>query len=414
MNFLMYYVLRKLFVRLEFKENKIILEKGIILRRKSVLPLKSVVRVTAERSPLLRIFAAKKITVYTVNGKITFYLYKNEPLPFLPEIRSVPLRPRFSAIMFGAFADTRALGGIALLAAFLRRLSRLFGGEYFDKLTAAISDTAETLTNALSALHIAVPKIAAVLAVFVLAAWSLAFAKKLMRLANLCAARHGNLLRVRSGVITLYEHTLVLNASAVTVSPLSAVLAKRAPVYLRGVMIFPSAPSDKAPKILRALCRLSTGNIPQIKPPRSSLFGFIAAPFWWAVGLSAALAFVYLTRQLREAMLLKTVLYCAFIVSLYAVVVCWIYMRRSGISVGETTVGVSLRSGLRLIAVTAPRETVVESALSQSVFQRGDGLCHVRLSTAERQRLTARHLVKSEIPRHTPFRLLGLPRPPIR
>ncbi|GEM_PF-495496 len=414
MNFLMYYVLRKLFVRLKFEENEIILEKGIILRRKSVLPLKSIIRVSSERSPLLRIFAAKKITVYAVRGRITFYLRKNEPLPFLPEIRSVPLRPRFSAVLFGAFADTRALGGIALLAAFLRRLSRLFGGEYFDKVTAAISDTAETLTNALSALHIAVPKIAAVLAVFVLAAWSLAFAKKLLRLANLCAARHGNLLRVRNGAITLYEHTLVLNASAVTISPLSAVLAKRAPVYLRGVMIFPSVPAANAAKIIRTLCGITIDNAAQIKPPRSSFFGFIATPFWWTVGLSAALAFVYLTKQLREAMLLKTVLYCAFIVSLYAVAVCWIYMIRSGLSVGETYIRVSSRRGLRLIAVTAPRETVVESALSQSVFQRGDGLCHVRLSTAERQRLTARHLVKSEIPRRTPFRLLGLPRPPIR
>lgn len=404
MNFLMYYILRKLFVRLEFTEDEIFLERGIILRRKSVLPLKSIVRVSAERPLLLRIFAAKKITVYAVRGKITFYLRKTEPLPFLPEVRSVPLKPRFSAVIFGAFADTRALGGIALLAAFLRRISSIFGGEYFDGIINAISDTAETLTNALSVLHIAVPRIAAVLAVFVLAAWSLAFARKLLRLANLRAARHGDLLRVQSGVITLYEHTLVLNsAAAVTVSPLSAVLAKRSPVYLRGVMIFPSAPSASAPKIIHALCNIPVDSTPQIKPPRSSFFGFCAAPFWWAVGLSAALVLVYLSENFRSAMLLKTVLYSALIVSLYAVLVCFVYMKNSGISAGKSSVKVSQRRALRLFTNIVPRGTIIENTVSQSIFQKSSGLCTCRLATVERTKLTARHLIKNEIPRYTPF-----------
>lgn len=404
MNFLLYYILRRFFVRLEFSENEIILEKGIFLRRKSVLPLKSIVRVSSERPLLLRIFAAKKITVYAVRGKITLYLRKTEQLPFLPEIRSVPLKPRFSAVMFGAFTDTRALGGIALLAAFLRRISSIFGGEYFDNIISAISDTAETLTNALSMLHIAVPRIAAVLAVFVLAAWSLAFVRKLLRLANHRAARHGNLLHVQSGVITLYEHTLVLNsAAAVSVSPLSAVLAKRAPIYLRGVMIFPSAPSDKAPKIIRALCNIPVDNVPQIKPPKSSFFGFCAAPFWWAVGLSAALVLVYLSKSFRRAMLLKTVLYCALIISLYAVLVCLAYMKHSGIAAGKSAVSVSSRRSLRLFTSVVPRGTIVENTVSQSLFQKRGGLCNCRLATAERTRFTARHLVKNEIPRYTPF-----------
>lgn len=404
MDFLLYYILRKLFVRLEFTENEIILERGIIIRRKSVLPLKNIVRVSGERSLIMRIFGAKKIIAFAVRGKIAFYLRKNEPLPFIPEIRSLPLKPRFSAVMFGAFTDTRALGGIALFAAFLRRISAIFGGEYFDNIISAISDTAETLTSALSVMHIAVPRIAAVLTVFVLAAWSLAFLRKLLRLANLRASRHGNILRVKSGVITLYEHTLVLNSAAPTaVSPLSAVFAKRAPIYLRGVMICPSAPSDKAPKIIRALCNIPVENAPMIKPPMSSFFGFCAAPFWWAVGFSAALALVYLSDNFRSAMLLKTVLYSALIVSLYAVLVCFVYMRHSGIAAGKTSVKVAQRRTLRLFTSAVPRGTIVQNTVSQSVFQKRGGLCTCRLATAERTRLTARHLIKSEIPRYTTF-----------
>ncbi|MDE7362992.1 MAG: PH domain-containing protein [Oscillospiraceae bacterium] len=404
MNFLLYYLLRRFFVQLSFTDNALLLEKGLILRRKSVLPLGNIVRVSTERSLVHRILAAKKVTIYAVRGKLTFYLRGSETLPFLPEIRSPSIRPRFSELLSGAFFDTRALGGIALLAAFLRRLSSLFGGEYFDRVMSAISDTAETLTNTLSALHIAVPKIAAVLAVFILAAWALAFARKLLRLSRFRAARHGGLLRVQSGVITLYDDLLVLNsASPVTVSPLSAILAKRAPIYLRGVMIFPSAPSNKAPKITRALCNIPVDNAPQIKPPLSAFMGFCAAPLWWAAGLSGGLTLVYLSKWFRSAMLLKTVLYCGLIVSLYTVMVSLLCMLHSGLAAGERTVKLSMHRGLRLYTYTVPHRTIVEETFSQSIFQRRSGLCHFRLATSERLRLTARQLIKSEIPRYTPF-----------
>ncbi|MBD5384605.1 MAG: PH domain-containing protein [Ruminococcaceae bacterium] len=403
MNLLLYYFLRKIFVRLDFTEKYIYLRKGVILRRFSVIPLSGIVRVTSERSLIMRIFGAKKIIVFTIRGKVTFYLRKSEKLPFLPEIRSVSIKPRFSEVMFGAFADTRALGGIALLAAFLRRLSSLFGGEYFDRVMSAISETAETLSNALSVLHIAVPRMAALLAVFVLAAWSLAFARKLLRLAKLRAARHGGILRVQSGVITLYDHTLVLNSAAVSVSPLSAMLAKRAPLYLRGVMIYPAVSKARSAKMIRVLCGILIDRAPQLKPPKSSFFGFCAAPFWWSIGFSAALALVYISDSLRSAMLLKTALYCGLIVSLYAVAVSLVCMSRSGLTVGEHTVKLSMRRGLRLFAYSVPHRTIVEETFSQSIFQRRSGLCHIRLATAERSRLTARQLIKSEIPRYTPF-----------
>ncbi|MBD5130182.1 MAG: PH domain-containing protein [Ruminococcaceae bacterium] len=403
MNLLLYYFLRKLFVKLYFTEKYIYLKKGVILRRLSVIPLDRVVRVTSERSLIMRIFGAKKMIVFTVSGNVTFYLRKSEDLPFLPEIRSVPVRPRFSEVIFGAFADTRALGGMALLAAFLRRISAIFGGEYFDRVMYALSETAETLSDALSLLHIAVPGIAALLAVFVLAAWSLAFARKLLRLANLRAARHGSLLRVQSGVITLYDHTLVLNSAAVTVSPLSAILAKRAPVYLRGVMIHPAARRAKSAKMIRALCGIPVDGAPKLKPPRSSFLGFCAAPLWWTVGFAAMLALVYISDGLRYAMLLKTALYSGLMISLYAVAVSLVCMSRSGLTVGERTVKLSMRRGLRLYAYSVPKVTLAEETISQSVFQRRSGLCHFRLATAERSRLTARQLIKSEIPRCTPF-----------
>lgn len=400
MNLLLYYFLRRFFVKLKITEKYLYYRKGLILRRFCVIPLENIVRASAERSLVLRIFGAKKITVFTVRGKISFYLHKSEPLKFLPEIHHDPvsLKPRFSEIVFGAFADTRALGGIALLSAVLRRLSRLFGGEYFDSVINAISDTAESLTNVLSAMHIAVPKIAAVLAVFVLAAWSLAFARKLLRLANFRSSRCGNLMRVQSGVITLYEHTLVLNSAApVIASPLSAILLKRAPIYLRNVMIYPTVSNAKAEKLLRTLCGIAAENAPRIKPPKPAFFGLCAVPFWWAVGFSVLLAFVYFSGTLRSAMLLKTALYCGLIVSLYCIAVSLVCMSRSGIAFGKSVIRFSTRRGLRLFEYSVPRLAIAENTVSQSVFQRQTELCNIRVITLERLRITARQLPNCQL-----------------
>ena len=75
MNLLLYFFLRKIFVKLDFTEKYIYQRKGIILRCFSVMLLSAVVRVTVERSLIMRIFGAKKITVFTVRGKLTFYLH---------------------------------------------------------------------------------------------------------------------------------------------------------------------------------------------------------------------------------------------------------------------------------------------------------------------------------------------------
>ncbi len=264
----------------------------------------------------------------------------------------------------------------------------------------AISDTAESLANVLSAMHIAVPKIAAVLGVFVLAAWTLAFVRKLLRLASFRLSRGGGLLRIQSGVITLYEHTLVLNSAApVVVSPLSAILAKRAPIYLRGVMIYPAVSRTRAAELIRTLCSIPDDGAPRLKPPRSSFFGFCAVPFWWSVGFTAMLALVYISDSLRSAMLLKTALYCGLIVSLYRIAVSLVCMSRSGLTIGKRSVQLSTRRGLRLFEYALPIKAITENTVSQSVFQRPTGLCNFRIVTRERVRITARQLLKREIPR---------------
>lgn len=401
MNFLLYYILRKLFVKLDFSDKEISLEKGLLLKRAAILPLSSIVRVTVRRTLVMRVFRAKEITLFTLGGKLTFYLRRNENPTFLPEPPSTAFKPRFRDVMFGAFIDTRALGGLFVFTAVLRRFSAIFGGEYFDRLISALVKTAEELEKALDFFRITVPRIAVTLGVFALGSWIFAYIRKLLRLSRFRITRKNGLLFVKSGAVTLYEHTLVPNyAAAVYCDALTTVISERAPLYLRGVMICPCVKRKHLPHVLKRLCGLK---VPQKKlaSPKRAFFGHVAAPLSWFGAFSALLAAAHFSD--RPAMLLKTVLYCGIAVSLYAAALYLLYMSRSGIAVGEECAAVSARRGLRLYTAVFSVGAVNRVKNSQSVFQKRSGLCNFKLYTADREKFTARQLPKIECLRRTPF-----------
>ena len=392
MNLLLYYVLRRLFVKLRFSDDEISLEKGLILKRASVMPLSSVVKVTSRRTLIMRLFRAKEVTVSTLGGEIMFYLSKNERLPFLPEKRSHSIRPRFREVMFGAFIDTRALSGLLVFTAVLRKFNAIFGSEYFNKLVTALTRTADELEKVLGFFRVAVPRILVTLAVFALGAWTFAFIRKLTRLCRFGVSKNGGLIFVRSGVFTLYEHSLVLNsAAAISCDTVSTLIMHRAPLYFRGVMICPCVKRSELVKTLKTLCGAYA---PQnrLASPKRAFFGHIAAPLSRFVVFAALIVLAYCSDY--SALLLKTVLYSAAIVNLYAAALYLLYMSRSGIAFGKDVTAVTARRGLRLYTAVFPNDIIEQKAVSQSLFQRRPELCNVKLALVERRKFTVRQIRK--------------------
>lgn len=388
MKFLLYYILRKFFVRLDFSDDRIFLQKGFFIKRAAALPISAIIKITSRRTVLMRIFRAKEITVFTLGGKLKFYLPKSEQLPFLPEKRSVCLKPRFREIALGAFIDTRALGGIFIFSAVLRRISTVLGGEYSKKIIAAIANTANELERTLKFFRITVPKIALTVAVFAFSAWIFAFIRKVIRLSRFRVSRKSGFLFIDSGIFTLYEHALVLNSAAVYCDTLLTFLAKRAPLYLRGVMISPCVKREKLSKTLKALCGLKMPP-PEISPPKRAALGYIAAPLFYIGLFASALIAAYFLPF--SAALLKTVLYCGLFLNVYSAALYLLYMRRSKAGFAKFS-ALAARRGRRLYTVVFPTDVIDCVTLSQSIFQKRKGLCNCKLSLIEHQAFVARQL----------------------
>lgn len=406
MNLLLYYVLRKLFVKLRFSDDEVSLEKGLIIKRVSVMPLSSVVKMTSRQTLTMRLFRAKEITLSSLGGELVFWLRRNEHLPFLPESRSETVRPRFRDAVFGAFIDTRALSGLFLFTAVLRKFNTIFGSEYFDRLITALKITADELERILGFFRVTVPRILITLAVFALGAWTFAFVRKLLRLCSFSVSRSRGLIFVSSGVITLYEHALVLNSAtgtsaAISCDTVSTLITKRAPLYFRGVMIYPCVKRGELAKTLKDLCGITLPKN-RLASPKRAFFGHIAAPLFWFGVFAVLIVLAY--RSGYSVMLLKTVLYSGAIVKLYTVILYLFYSARSGIARHGNITAVTARRGLRLYTAVFSRDTVKQSAVSQNIFQKRSGLCNATLRLLERRKFTLRQIPNSEYLRRIPFR----------
>ena len=199
---------------------------------------------------------------------------------------------------------------------------------------------------------------------------------------------------VRSGLFTLYEHILVQYNAAVTHinSPVS-LLVKRAPVYLRDVMIYPCA--DRKDFVRLSHIILGGERIKAVKPvrtPMKAFLGYCAVPLCWSGVFAALLTFIYVSEELRGAQLIKTALYGGLFVSLYSAVICLFYIRHSGISFNKRLCVLGVKRSLRMYTAVFPKDTIEVGTISQSVFQRRSGLCNFKISTSQKQGFNLKQL----------------------
>lgn len=392
MKFLLFYILRRFFVRLEYADEKITLTKRIVIEKTAVIPLSAIIKTVTEISPIMRVFRAKKVTVCTLNGKAEFFLRADEQPPFLPKMPEHCIRPRFFEIVFGAFIDTRALAGIVFFAAMLQKIGGIVGGSYFDGIISALMTTAEKLSETLLLIHIAVPRIMAFAAAFATFSWIFAFLSKLIRLSGYRLSKSGKFVFVKSGAITLYETALVQNTNALLLRKTAVCMfIKRFPVYYGADMIFPAASEITFAKISDRFFGIPNEDAALFKTPPSKIFGHITVPFW-AFIISSALLFMFYYLNLNEAQILKTVLYCAVFSSGYITVFGIALVKNAKSSFGDVCIKLSFRRGTALYSVFFPREISRGFALSQNIFQRASSLCDCKAFTVGRKSFRARQL----------------------
>ena len=150
MEFLMYFVLRRIFVRTEFSRDMITVTRGLIFRRRYDIPLSAVTKIEIRRTPAIRLFRCRRVEVSTLSGGVYFYLHIREEMPFLPEYTGASVRARPLQSAAGAFVDTRAFSGVITFALLLDRTGSVFGSDSFSRIMSAMFGAAEEVRKMLA------------------------------------------------------------------------------------------------------------------------------------------------------------------------------------------------------------------------------------------------------------------------
>lgn len=305
------------------------------------------------------------------------------------------MKPHFSSVLAGAFTQTKALGGTVLFSVTITRFGSLFGSVYYDTLSKLIKDTANGLDELLRTLRIAVPRLTAVLAVFVAAAWLFAFVRNLIHLSRYTVVFGRNALTVRHGVITLYETIFPSDTiDSVTVRDTAATLfTGAAPIYRSGHLLIPPLRGEKRRKALQLLCSAPCTVLKAVPPPRA-IMGHIAVPLGWGSVGAALLVLTYLT---VSDPVLRTLLWGWLWVSVWFCFLYGAYMRRSGMSECGAALVIAARRRTELITAYIPLRGCACFRAESNPFQRRSGICDVRIFAVGRIKLRLRNVCRSDI-----------------
>lgn len=400
MDFWLYFVLRRIFLRTELSPGNIVVTKGLLLRRRCEIPFAAVTKIEIRRTLVLRLLRGKRVEISTLSGGVFFYMRNNERLPFLPDYDGIHIKAGVFQSIAGAFVDTRALSGVITFGLFLNRIGGVFGSESFDRIMSAMLGAAEGLSQTLGALHIGVPRITALAAVFVGAAWLFVFFRKALGMLRFRLSCESGFITIQRGVFTLYEYRLVRNnlTACLRCDTLTTLLLRSAPLYCHDVMLFPPVSRRTADRILSKMCRLPLPQEGRIKPPFSAIFGHCAVPLGWLAGFAAALALTFIAEPIG-ADLVQSLLWSGVVISLWFTVTYAIYMRMSGASREHGMTGLAFRRGARLYTAVIPDVKIPMKKIGRNIFQKFSGMCDITLAVAGRRRYKLRNVPHRDIER---------------
>lgn len=363
MDILLYFILRRIFVRMEFTPERICVSKGLILRRRFEIPLTAITKIETRRTPLLRLLHAKRVDITAFNGGVRIYLRRDERLPFVPDYVGAGVGAAALQSVLGAFADTRALGGVITFVLLLNRISAVFGSESFNRLMTVFLGAAEEVAKTFALLRIAVPRAAAFAGVFIAAAWTTVFLKKAAGFMRFRLSCERGFITVRRGIFTLYECRLVRNniTEFVRCDTAATLLFRAAPLYVHKVMIHPAANRLTAQRISAKLCEIP---LPQFKrkPTFSLVFRHCKAPL-------AQLGVFLLALTAVHTDLLRSLLWCGAAISAWYVSVYAAYALRSGISYADGTAGFASRKAARLYTAAVPAACIAALSIKGVAFR---------------------------------------------
>lgn len=376
-------VLRWLFFTVSFREDCVIVDSGIIIRRNAVMPVEKISVSYTERNLFLAMFGAVSARIDTDSGfkkKADFEIYfskKNAALyesVIQPEKRgAVCYRSRFAMAVIMALANASALTGLIVLAPAVKRSGELLGNSIDNRLR-------DTLTFANALLGKIVPPAATVIAVIFVAGFGVSFLLTLFRYMPFKLFDSGEKITVEHGLMA--HHRTVISRNAINAVIINIPPVMRAMRFCwvgvsaagygkkRGEseVVLPAVNLRQANDFQLGVFDISTEDKYDLTCPKRTMKRTLFMPsLLLAVSIITELTLA-LMFEMFSGMIVLIMTFIQFII-LYLISVRVDYQKRGGVSIYD---GVTMRSYKRLTIkkMRVKKDKTCMITLSQGPFER--------------------------------------------
>lgn len=386
-------------IKYHLDETGIYYTSGILFKRQILLPAYKISCLSMVQPFWLRPFHIAKIRLDTIarsrnTADIVLYLKESEAKRILslrtqPSVRRSGLlceyRPPMLSVVFLSLFTSNSFIGILLIATFVSQAGQILGKELSDLLIL----TFEQLSRQMA---FGIPPIAAAAAMILLFGWVVAFALNLLQTKGLETRRTEQTLHIKGGVITQKEYSLYMDdISFVDVrQSLLTRLLRLYSVFVNAIglgkeksdiaAIVPFSTQQRALSQLTLLLPEYKDSQRQLKPNAGAIFKFILEPLWPCLLIpAAALAAPWFLPDWKAII--------EFAGLMLALPAYWFMGVRlvdffsSGISRNENFITLRYSKWYYLHTVILSYDKIALINIRQSILQRGDGKCDVKISS---------------------------------
>lgn len=396
-------VIRWLFDRYDIQEEGIFISSGVFIRNEFLLPYKALACATSKRALWFRPIKAVTLSLdsdshsaKSKRGKADVQLIM--PLNDYTEIynkmpdESTKTRISYYAskynLIFFSLVFSSTLSGVIFLGTLFIQGGRIVGNELEEMFINAVSD----VTNVVQTIVKGVTPFSVALTLVIAASWGFSFFSNLLRHINFMVQRCGKNIFVENGFFSRWKY--FINYSRINYADLRQNLLMKicrvmsVHVSCTGygkdkneIPVFvPITTRNRVIGSMQMILPNFTISNNSMRPKKGYILPFIMPPIIMILSFPAA---AYFAMRLFPAWdsVIKFLLVMGEIPSVYLLIVKTVAKFTTGIGSGEETVTLRYCAFYQFHTVIVPKNKIVYVRLTQTIFQRFNKSCDVKIYT---------------------------------
>lgn len=379
-------VLNWYFYTYDIDSEKIVVKKGVLYKKETVVFFSKVTTVSITDPFYLRIFGAQYLRADTLGGgpkrtDLSIYLSQKNAEDIKEYLQgefgldSKQLYvPKTSSILALALLTSNSLGGILFFSTFISQTGKLLGEEISEMVLTTFEDIARKLAFGL-------PPATAAIAYTLIFSWILSFIVAFLTYRNFNLRRSRDILYIKGGTITPRRYYIKyrdINFADIRQSIITKTF-KLYSMYISAVgygkrnddirCVIPTENKSDFYSIINVFFPDFKPNEVQIKPARTGIMRFVSAPLLYILLIISAIIFTIKNIPSWRDFAFFTG-FMLFIPALIYLAVRIMDFMTSGIGCENGYITMRYSKGLQLHTVVIPKERIVGVKLRSSLIQR--------------------------------------------